>query len=496
MKFSKKISFAAFCADLLGEAISPAWVAAYKALDGEKLNPSELEAWRAMTGLSDYLPQDSRELVAIKGRRAQGSKTACKYLIYKLHTGDYRRFAAKSARLHVPIIAQVRETAREIMSYLHSFYENSDALRSEVHEKFKQSIELKNGFVLSVQPCSYRAPRGITAPLALLDEVGVWRFEGSDVDHEVVRSLTPAMVQFPNRKLILLGSPWVKAGVLFERWERRFESADRLVVHCPTPLMNPMISAEDLAREEQSDPQNYRREFLAEWLSDVDAFLPETDIAAAVRSGVRERALVNAFKGSYCAALDASGLSGRDKFTLAIGHRTMRASSDAPTVEFDLLRGWSRSGVGEVCDEIALILKLFDLQSVIGDQFGFSFLKELLAVRGIEVSQRPFTARSKPEILLNLKLALAQGRVGLLDHPECLRELRMLESRRTSGGNYSIAAPRGQHDDYAIVTALLAFEMKNSNSNVGFMMVDGAVVGDTAPNWKDPKYFGTGRTHF
>jgi hypothetical protein len=143
-----------------------------------------------------------------------------------------------------------------------------------------------------------------------------------------------------------------------------------------------------------------------------------------------------------------------------------------------------------------LILKLFDLQSVIGDQFGFSFLKELLAVRGIEVSQRPFTARSKPEILLNLKLALAQGRVGLLDHPECLRELRMLESRRTSGGNYSIAAPRGQHDDYAIVTALLAFEMKNSNSNVGFMMVDGAVVGDTAPNWKDPKYFGTGRTHF
>ena len=186
MKVSKKISFAAFCSDVIGEPISTAWVTAYKAFDGEKLSPLELEAWRAMTGREDYAPQDFREMVSVKGRRAQGSKTACKYLVYKLHTGDYRRFAAKSDRLHVPIIAQVRDTAREIMSYLHSFYENSDALRSQVHELFKQSVELTNGFVLSVQTCSYRAPRGITAPLGLLDEVGVYRFEGSDVDRKSV----------------------------------------------------------------------------------------------------------------------------------------------------------------------------------------------------------------------------------------------------------------------------------------------------------------------
>jgi hypothetical protein len=494
---SKKISFAAFCSDILGEAISPAWVAAYKALEGEKLSAPELEAWRLMTGADEYAPQDRRELVAIKGRRAHGSKTACKFLVYKIHTGDYRRFAAKNDRLHVPVIAQVRETAREIMSYLHSFYENSDALRSEVHELFKQSVELKNGFVLSVQTCSYRAPRGITAPLALLDEVGVWRFEGSDVDHEVVRSLTPAMVQFSNRKLILLGSPWAKAGVLFERWERRAESADRLVLHCPTPLMNPLISAEDLAREEQNDPQNYRREFLAEWLSDIDAFLPESDIAAAVRSGVRERPPVETFMSGYRAAIDASGLSGRDKFTLAIGHRIKRASGNAPIVELDLLRGWSRSGVAEVCDEITAILKAYGLTSVVADQFGFSFLKELLAQRGISVSQRPFTSRSKPEILLDLKLGLAQGRVSLLDHAESLRELRMLESRRTSGGNYSIAAPRGAHDDYAIVIALLCYEMKNSSSGAGFLLVQHSpggpveTISSGAPrvDWRDPKFY-------
>jgi hypothetical protein len=498
MKIPRKISFAAFCADVLGEPISPAWIAAYKALDGEKLSPVEIEAWRLMTGQEDYVARDLRELVAIKGRRAQGSKTACKFLVYKIHTGDYRRFAAKTDRLHVPVIAQVRETAREIMSYLHSFYENSDALRSEVYELFKQSIELKNGFVLSVQTCSYRAPRGITAPLALLDEVGVWRFEGSDVDHEVVRSLTPAMVQFPTRKLILLGSPWVKAGVLFERWERRAESADRLVLHCPTPLMNPMISAEDLAREEQNDPQNYRREFLAEWLDDVDQFLPDGDISAAILSGVRESPAAEFLKGHYYAALDASGLTGKDKFTLAIGHRSVKGSSGVG-IKFDVLRGWSRAPVSAVCDEIAVVLKGFGLHSVVADQFGFSFLHELLSQRGIEVRQLPFTTRSKPEIMLELKTGLAQGRIHLLDHPESLRELRILESRRTSGGNYSIAAPRGQHDDYACVIALLAYTAKQGGDSGGFLAIGGRnpriYHANERPTWTDDKFYDRKRGH-
>lgn len=459
MKRKAKISFASFCRDILGEPISPAWDLVYRAFDGEPLKADELETWRTLAGRDDYDARSVHELVAIKGRRAHGTKTACKFLVYKIHTSDFRRFATKSDRLHVPVILQTRDVAREVMSYFSAFYEQSEALRGELGEVFKTQIELKNGFVISVGTCSYRAPRGITAPLALLDEVGVWRVEGADVDREVVRSLTPAMVQFPNRKLILLGSPWIKAGVLFERFERRLESADRLVVHCPTPLMNPLIPREELAREEQADPQNYRREFLAEWLDDVDQFLPDSDIAIAVRSGVREIPPVTGL--SYMAALDASGLSGKDRFTFAIGHH---AGGNAETVKFDCLRGWSRAAVTVVLDEIAKLLKLYGLSSVTCDQFSFAFVRELLSQRGIEAIQLPFTARSKPEIFLDLKLALAQGGVRLLDHPDSLRELRMLESKRTSGGNYSIAAPRGQHDDYATVIALLAHRAKQANS--------------------------------
>jgi hypothetical protein len=479
----KRISFRAFCRDVLDEPISRAWAVAYKALDGEPLGAGELELWRTLTGRTEYEPRDTHELVAVKGRRAQGTKTATKYLAYKIHTGDFRKHAPKGDRLHVPIIAQSRDTAREVKSYLDTFYSTTE-LRSEVSELFKTSIELKNSFVISVQTCSYRAPRGISAPLALLDEVGVWRVDGADVDREVVRSLTPAQIQFPDRKLILLGSPWVKAGVLFERWERRTEGADRLVVHCPTPLMNPLIPAEELAREELADPQNYRREFLAEWLDDVDQFLPDSDITAAIRSGVREIAPANGLKGGYLAAIDASGLTGKDTFTLAVGHRAVRGPAGVGT-SFDLLRGWSRDPVAMVCDEVAAILKSYWLRTVVADQFGFSFLRELLRQRGIEVIQVPFSARSKPEIFLDLKIGLSRAQIGLLDHPQSLRELRMLESRRTSGGHYSISAPRGQHDDFAAVIALLNHRTKESNSGGwGLLVTSGGGGGNAIQSMK------------
>jgi len=464
----RKISFAAFCRDVLDEPISPAWVTAYKALDGEPLTPAELGIWRALTGRESYEPRDTHELVAIKGRRAQGTKTACKFLAFKIHTADFRRYAPKGDRLHVPVIAQSREVAREITSYLSEFYTNT-GLCSEFSEILKTSIELTNKFVISVQTCSYRAPRGISAPLGLLDEVGVWRVEGSDVDKEVVRSLTPAQIQFPNRKLILLGSPWVKAGILFERWERRTEGGDRLVVHCPTPLMNPMIPVEELAREEQSDPQNYRREFLAEWLDDVDQFLPDSDITAAIRSGVRETPPADAFKGAYFGAIDASSLTGRDRFVFGVARRAVRGSAGVGTA-VDLLRGWSRATVPLVCDEIAALAKSYGLRTVVADQHGYAFLRELMSARGIELRQLAFTMRSKPEIFLDLKLALSQLRLQLLDHNESLRELRMLESRRTSGGHYAIAAPRGAHDDFACVIALLA-HLSKADTDTGWPFI-------------------------
>jgi hypothetical protein len=241
---------------------------------------------------------------------------------------------------------------------------------------------------------------------------------------------------------------------------------ERLVMHCPTPLMNTKISREDLAREEAADPQNYRREFLAEWLTDVDQFLPDSDISIAVRTGIRELTPTDSLKGSYFAAIDASSLTGRDRFVFGIGHRAAQGQSGVG-LRLDLLRGWTRAGVPQVCDEVAALARTYGIRRIVADQHGYVFLRELMSQRGIELQQLAFTTRSKPEVFLDLKVGLAQGSIQLLDHPEALRELRLLESKRTSGGNYSISAPRGSHDDYACVIALLAHEGKKESESTG-----------------------------
>ena len=492
----KSIPFDVFCSDpqLVGEPISKPWSVFYNAIEGLPLDAAEIEIFCACSGRDSYAPRVYTEATALAGRRSEKTSTGLKYMLWKLlTTPEWLKMHCGTIR--IPVIAQDMRIAKDIKKTAEHLVLNSPLLKNEVAEVLATEIQFRNGVFLTTYPATWSSTRGLSCPGAFLDELAFVSVDGGS-DVELVRQVRPSMVRYGTlKRLLKLTTPWQRSGLVYDEFSHRSERPDLLVWQASTHFMTPRVSAEQLEKERASDPTYFAREYEALFTDDLESFIPAGDIDLAIRKGVRERALVSAYKGGYCAALDASGLSGRDKFTLAIGHRTVRASSPAPTCELDLLRGWSRSGVGEVCDEIALTLKSYGLTTVVGDQFGYSFLRELLATRGITVSQRPFTARSKPEILLNLKLALAQGRVGLLDHPECLRELRMLESRRTSGGSYSIAAPRGQHDDYAIVTALLAFEMKSSNGNAGFLIVDGVTVGDTAPSWKDDRFFKTPKRH-
>jgi hypothetical protein len=257
------VTFDEFCADpkLLNEPISPAWSIVYRMIEGGSIGEEELPLWREITGKSEYQPRQYDELTAVKGRRAQGTKTACKYIVWKVHTGGFERFVPAGERLHVPLILQSREVAREVKGYIDGFYERSPLLSKEVRDIFRTQVVLKNNFVIGVWTASFRAPRGVSIPLALGDEIGVWRQEGADTDTAVIRSLRPAMITFPGRRLIKLGSPWVRIGVLWDDWRQRHERDDRLVVHVPTRLGNPLLLKEELERERQADPENYERVF-------------------------------------------------------------------------------------------------------------------------------------------------------------------------------------------------------------------------------------------
>ena len=72
-------------------------------------------------------------------------------------------------------------------------------------------------------------------------------------------------------------------------------------------------------------------------------------------------------------------------------------------------------------------------------------MRQAFAREGIEYLE----AKEKSQAYLELEVLFAQGRIELLDHPQLIRELKLLECRVKPGGRKVVDRPRGGHDDYA-----------------------------------------------
>jgi len=456
----ERTDFQTFCADpqLIGEPISQPWLVFYAAMDGLPLDDEGIEIFRACTGRDRYEPRVYTECMGVCGRRSEKTSTGLKYLLWKslfspwaqqLRKSWFARIRRHSTLLRVPLIAQDMRVARDIQRTLESFLLGSPVLAQEVAEVLATEIILTNGIAFTCIPASKASTRSMSVPGCLLDELAFVSIEGAS-DVELVRSVKPSMIQFgPERRLLKLSTPWTADSLVVRELQRRAELPDILVWQGSTSYMSPRISREELAKEQAADAIFHMREYEAIPTSDLEQFLPEVDIRAAIKSW-RE---LPPEPGEFCiAALDASGLSGGDTFVFGVvgGNRVK------------LLRGWRKGPAGAVLDEIAQLCRDYKVTNILCDQYSFTFLAELMRLRKIGLAQLNFSARTKPEVHFDLKNLLAAGGLELPNHPEMARQLRALESMRTSGGAYKIGAPHGQHDDYVTVLAILANKLKNS----------------------------------
>jgi hypothetical protein len=456
--------FEHFCADVIGEPISFGWNVFYRVVEGLPLTAEQAALYCASTGRPEYVPRIAgfQEATGICGRRSEKTQTCIKFLLWKIAYGGYEkqfrpswfaRLGRHTRLLRIPLILQDTRVARDVLRTAESLALGSPLLSEEIAESFRSELIFKNGLALTTFPATKASVRSLACPAALLDELAFVSIEGAD-DKELVRQLRPSMIEFgQTRRLIKLSTPWQRSGILYEEYSQRLERSDLLVWQASTQTMTPRISVAELERERLSDASYFAREFLAEFTADRECFIPFNDTLAAIQSWKELAPVAGPY---YIAALDASSVTGGDRFTFGVAH------SDKGGHFVDVLRGWQKATVGEVCDEIAQLCKAYRVEKVIADQFGFAFLHELMRQRGVELAQLVFTARSKPEIFFALKSALSTGKFNLPNHPEGIRELRALESTRLSGGNYRICAPGNLHDDYATTLALLAYKIADS----------------------------------
>jgi hypothetical protein len=437
------------------------WISFLKALFALPMSQQEIALYQRCTGREKAPGRTFREAWVPTGRRSGKSFIAALIAVFLACFRDYTPYLSPGESASILILAADRQQAAIIFKYVRAFLNANRMLSKLIENERAESIDLSNRVTISVVTCSYRSVRGFTAAAIICDEIAFWRSDdGRNPATEVLRALRPSMGTIPDSLLLAISSPYSRSGPLWDVFNRHHgqDDSDVLCWQAATTVMNPTISQEIIDRDLALDPEAARAEWLAEFRSDLEAFLPESAIQAVTIQDRFELAPVSG--AHYSAFVDPSG--GRnDAAALAIAH------VDNGRVILDLARKWpSPHDPAVVVKEEVDILKTYHVSSVRGDRYAGGwpeqeFLKHGIGYRAAE--------KDKSSLYLDFLPLVLSGKVELLDNKHLFAELRSLERRTRKGGRDLVDHPPRQHDDLCNAVAGVSVGLGVLNSGLGML---------------------------
>jgi hypothetical protein len=431
---------------LLGAALGPistwgTWIAVLKAAFGLALVPEELAVFHSVAG--DRAPPNKRvrELWCVIGRRGGKSRVAAALACFLALFVKYKLAAGE--RGMILVLASSVEQAKVVFGYARAFLTSSPILAKEVAETTANEIRLRNGVVIAIHANSFKTIRGRTLLAAIFDEVSFWRDETSlQPDTETYTSVLPALAT-TNGMLIGISTPYRKLGLLYQKHRSCFgqDDPDILVVQGSSRTFNQSDDLSDavITAQRAADPTGSTSEWDAEFRTDLSAFLDEATIESAIDYG-RPLELPPHPEHSYQGFVDSSGGRG-DAYTIAIGH-----GHDGRFI-IDVIRGrHSPFNPGAVTVEFAALAKQYRLHSVRGDYYAAGWTEGAWREQGLGYKR---SEKSKSEIYLEVLPVFTRGVASLPNHPQLLKELRLLERRTHVSGRDTISHGRTGTDDFA-----------------------------------------------
>ena len=410
--------------------------------DGALLSAEDQGLALQLTGRAKLPTVAPREVYIGAGRRSGKTRFGALVAAW-LVAQDYSERLAPGETAVVADVAPDRRQATLALDYSRGIVHASELLRAELVTDNADALEFSHRTRLEIATASYRTVRGRTMAGAVIDESAFLRAEDTALpDLELARALRPALLTLSGI-LVVISSPHRKVGLLHDAF-RRYYAADGeargLYIQATSRQLNPLLSEDEIQAAMQEDPTAAASEFLGLFRTDVDAFLDDALIDAAV---VPNRRMVPPVPGnSYHGFCDPSGGRG-DSFTLAIAH-----ADTSRRLVLDTVRVFAPPfKPEEVIAEIAQTLGFYGCARVKGDQYAAEFV--VSAFRQAGITYEP-SALSKSEIYMGILPLFTQASLELLDHPRLLTELRLLERRTRAGSRGdSVDHPRGAHDDVA-----------------------------------------------
>ena len=168
---------------------------------------------------------------------------------------------------------------------------------------------------------------------------------------------------------------------------------------------------------------------------------------------------------TYMAFADPAGGSGRDSFTLGIGHNEWRDGREIATLDV-LLEAKPPFDPDLVAARMAEVLKAYGLRSVTGDAYAGDWPKTSFGRCGIDYQR---AHASKSEIYLHVLPLFSGSRVDLLDLPRLADQLAGLQRKTGTGGRESVDHARGAHDDVANAACGVLWRLSPSRGRVALV---------------------------
>jgi hypothetical protein len=416
------------------------WFAFLAALFGLPMSDDQLATFKHHTGRTEAPTEASSEAWLIVGRRGGKSFVMALVAVFLACFFEYRQYLAPGERATVLVIAADRRQARVIIRYIKAMLTKIPSLALLIDRETADSFDLTNSVTIEVGTASFRSTRGYTYAAVLADEIAFWRTDdAAEPDYAILDAIRPGMATIPNAMLICASSPYARRGALWDAFRRYWgRDGTPLVWKATTREMNPTVRQSVVDAALERDHAAASAEWLAEWRSDIEAFVTREVVEACVTLNVTERPRANGI--AYKAFVDPSGGS-NDSMTLAIGHREDRRAVLDATRE----RKPPFSPEGVVAD-FAALLKSYGISSVTGDRYAGEWPREQFRKHGISylIADRP-----RSDLYRDLLPVLNSGSVDLLDDDKLVNQIVGLERRVARGGKESIDHGPGAHDDIA-----------------------------------------------
>jgi len=426
------------------------WKVFLSGLEGIGLEGKEdEELFHKCTGLDSVPKLRAREAYVIAGRRSGKSFISALIAVYLGCFKDWGSYLAPGERGWIFIIANDRPQAKIVKGYISAILSEVKQLRSLVVKDMVEEIELKNQVSIGIKTCNFRTVRGYTLLAAVCEELAFWRSEESaNPDKEVLAAVRPSLATIPESLLIGISTPYARKGVLYENWKRHYgEEEGPLIWKAATKIMNPLIDEKVIKQAYEDDAQAAAAEWDAEWRTDIEDFISEELIDAAVipsRFEVPRQKEIN-----YFGYIDPSG--GRhDSMTLAIAHKEKSNGKEGKVIHDCSREARSPFTPSIVIEDFSSVLKSYGIKRISSDRYAGEFVSEGFRSNGIAVKNSELTASEIYGVFLPM---LTNSQVELLDIKRLRVQLQNLERRTRTGGKDLITHPPGALDDVANAAA-------------------------------------------